>query len=116
MHRFLLAGILVAIMTSELVTGPAAATPVVQVSSKKKQPEINPHALRELLVKGLKVTRSEEQQYIDQVVTRVTEGKLSVSVVYASFRYARTRWPRYPYPYFVYSLETLSKREQQKQQ
>ncbi len=72
--------------------------------------KINPDVLREMLNKGLKVTRDDQKQYIDKVVAQVVADKLPASLVYAAFKYARTRRPQYPFPYFVYSLETLAKR------
>ncbi len=69
--------------------------------------KVNPEYLRELLVKGLKATRENEKVYLDWVVGWVEKDKLPVSLVYASFQYSRKRRPDYPFPYFVYSLETL---------
>ena len=73
--------------------------------------KVNADQLREMLTKGLKATRDDQKKYIDVVVARAVKKTLPLSVVYASFKYARTRRPSYPFPYFVYSVETLSKRK-----
>ncbi len=85
----------------------APTTPGLAQSSNNVD---SPEALRQLLVNGLKATRADERKYLDQVVARVVDKTLPLSIVYASFRYARTRRPSYPFPYFVYSVETLAKR------
>jgi len=72
--------------------------------------KVNLDALREMLTKGLKATRPDELLYIDCVVTQVEKEKIPVSHVYASFNYARKRRIDYPFPYFQYSLQALSKR------
>ena len=94
------------VMTSSL----QAQTLEGQSFTGSTQSKIHPDQLREMLTKGLKVTRDEEKEYIDDVVERAVKRTLPLSIIYASFKYARTRRPRYPYPYFVYSVETLSKR------
>jgi hypothetical protein len=73
--------------------------------------KVNPRALREMLVKGLKATREEEKLYIDLIVFLVALEKLPVSYVYASFDYARKKRPDYPFPYFHYSMKALGKRK-----
>ena len=72
--------------------------------------KVDPHALRELLIKGLKVTRKDEEAFIDYVVELVVEQRLPVALVYASFQYARKQRPDIPFPYFVYSLQSLARR------
>lgn len=89
-----------------------AQTSVVSTFVGGTQPKVNPDALREMLLKGLKVTRDDQKEYVNSVVSRVVKKTLPVSIVYASFKYARTRRPYYPFPYFVYSVETLAKRQQ----
>jgi hypothetical protein len=95
---FTLPAILAARVTSG--SGPSAST-------KRK---VDPNSLRELLTKGLKATRKDEEEYIDHVVSLVMKGKLPVALVYASFQYARKRRPDYPFPHFVYSLRSLAQR------
>ena len=116
MRRIIIACLTATLLAGSLLIPSSVALPPVAkgITKGKKEIKVNPHALRELLVKGLRVTRKEEEQYIDQVIERVMDGKLSVSIVYASFRYARMRRPHYPYPYFVFSVETLFKRQQEK--
>ena len=63
-----------------------------------------------MLTKGLKATREDEKAYINWIVSLVAKDKLPVSLVYASFKYSRARRPSYPFPYFVFSVETLAKR------
>lgn len=87
-----------------------AQTPGLSRWSQTRQPEVNALALREMLIKGLKVTREDEKAYINRIVTLVVKEKLPVAIVYASFRYARTRRPSFPFPYFVFSVETLAQR------
>jgi hypothetical protein len=82
----------------------------ISTFSRTREPTVNPAALREMLIKGLKVTRDDEKEYVNSVVARVVAKTLPVSIVYASFKYARTRRPYYPFPYFVFSVETLAKR------
>jgi siroheme synthase (precorrin-2 oxidase/ferrochelatase) len=73
---------------------------------------VNLAALEEMLTKGLKATREDEKLYIKDVVMKMVEDeKLPVSLVYASFTYARKRRPDYPFPYFQYSLKTLANRK-----
>jgi hypothetical protein len=88
----------------------AAQTTPLSPSVKSTNAKVNPHELRQMLNKGLKATRDNEKEYIDWVVTWVEKNKLPVSLVYASFHYSRARRPQYPFPYFVYSLETLISR------
>jgi hypothetical protein len=82
-------------------------------TAQARRGKVNPAALRELLLKGLKVTRDNERAYVDKVVQRVVDEELKLSIVYASFTYARKRRPQYPYPYFVFAVETLEKREKE---
>jgi hypothetical protein len=90
-------------------SGARAATP--QSAVQFRRGKVDPRALRELLVKGLKATRKNERAYIDHIVSLVVQNKLPLSLVYASFDYARKRRPSYPFPYFVFSVETLAKRK-----
>ena len=111
MKRLIPTFLAVCILSTLALTSPLQAqTPASQIMAQSSTTKVNPAALRELLVKGLKTTREDEKEYIDQVVARVVQKTLPVSIVYASFRYARARRPYYPFPYFVYSLETLEKR------
>lgn len=96
-----------AVMTSPL----QAQTLEGQAIAQSIRTKIHPEQLRQMLTKGLKVTRDDEKAYIDDVVMRAVKRTLPLSIIYASFKYARTRRPSYPYPYFVYSVETLSKRQ-----
>jgi hypothetical protein len=102
-----------ACMALSVAVGPsrleAQSAPGLQLV-QSDQPDVNPEALRQLLVKGLKVTRKDQKEYINAVVILVAQKKLPLSLVYASFRYARKRRLSYPFPYFVFSLETLAKR------
>ena len=84
-----------------------AQTTALSSSVKSTNAKVIPEELRQMLNKGLKATRENEKEYISWVVGWVERNKLPVSLVYASFRYARTRRPQYPFPYFVYALETL---------
>ena len=90
-------------MWSARVTGSSGPS----ASTKGK---VDPNSLRELLTKGLKATRKDEEEYIDYIVTLVMKDKLPVALVYASFHYARRRRPDYPFPHFVYSLRSLAQR------
>ena len=78
--------------------------------SRSTKGKVDPNALREMLIKGLKVTRDDQKEYINYIVSLVAQDKLPVALVYASFQYARTRRPSYPFPYFVFSVQTLAKR------
>jgi hypothetical protein len=78
--------------------------------SRTTKGKIDPNALREMLTKGLRVTRDDEKDYINYIVSLVAQDKLPPSLVYASFEYARKRRPNYPFPYFVFSVQTLAKR------
>lgn len=73
--------------------------------------DVDTNALREQLMKGLKAVREDQKNFIRRVVKRVAEKKLSVRIVYASFRYARTQAPSYPFPYFKYALRALTERQ-----
>jgi hypothetical protein len=105
--------ILVAFAAAILVTGPlwAEASAAGGNSVMTKTGKVNVSALRDMLTKGLKATRTEEKCYIDYVVALVAQDALPVSYVYASFNYARKRRPDYPFPYFQYSLRALGKRK-----
>ena len=107
MRQFLLALAALMLVGSPWMVGTSAArtSPVAQTG------RVNSNALREMLTKGLKATRPEENLYIDYVVELVGKGDLPVSYVYASFHYARKRRPDYPFPYFRYSMKTLAKRK-----
>ena len=87
--------------------GAELPTSIFSSSNQSATARVDPDYLREMLNKGLKTTRDNEKKYVKWVVSWVDKGKLPVALVYASFRYARTRRPHYPFPYFVYSLETL---------
>ncbi len=97
------------VMGSWLARAEAQMT-ALSSSVKGVNAKVIPEELRQMLNKGLKATRDDEKEYIDWVVGWVEKNKLPVSLVYASFRYARTRRPQYPFPHFVYSLETLIQR------
>ena len=73
--------------------------------------KVDPDSLREELVNGLRATRDDQKNFIDHIVTMVDEGKLPVSLVYASFRWARKRRSDYPFPYFKYAVRELAKRK-----
>ena len=82
--------------------------PAVQSSTARTNVDLD--ALREQLIKGLKVTRPQEEAFVDHVVLLVGKGKLPVSLVYAAFRWARRRRPDYPFPYFTSAIRALAKR------
>jgi hypothetical protein len=84
-----------------------AQTTTFSSTVRETNAKVVPEELRQMLNKGLRTARDNEKEYVDWVVAWVEKDKLPVSLVYASFRYARTRRPHYPFPYFVYSLETL---------
>lgn len=67
-------------------------------------------SLGDTLTNGLRVTRQDQQDLIDRVVRYVNHGQLPASLVYASFRWARKRYPDHPFPYFVQALRVLAKR------
>lgn len=96
-----------ALLTSSLASQASAG----QRYDPTKKTDVDSRVLREQLIKGLKITREHQRQYIDSVIQRVVKKTLPVSIVYASFRYARLRHRYYPFPYFVYCLETLEKRQ-----
>ncbi len=107
MKRFLL--ILIALLVLVSTFTPPAT--VIGGTITTQSGQVNLFALNDLLVKGLKATREDERLYIAEVVRLVGEKKLPVSLVYASFQYARKRRPDYPFPYFRYSVKTLAKRK-----
>jgi hypothetical protein len=107
MKRFLL--ILIALLVLISTFTPPATVNGGTITTQSGQ--VNLFALNDLLVKGLKATREDERLYIAEVVRLVGEKKLPVSLVYASFQYARKRRPDYPFPYFRYSVKTLAKRK-----
>ncbi|MFO7906974.1 MAG: hypothetical protein R6U98_30235 [Pirellulaceae bacterium] len=99
------------VMCATLFPSPLHARPVSQPGAFSAEAvDVDTDALREKLIKGLKAVREDQKSYIRQVVKRVAEKKFPVSIVYASFRYARTQSPFYPFPYFKYALETLVER------
>jgi hypothetical protein len=107
MKRFLL--ILIALLVLASTFTPPAT--VIGGTITTQSGQVNLFALNDLLVKGLKATREDEKLYIAEVVRLVGQKKLPVSLVYASFQYARKRRPDYPFPYFRYSVKTLAKRK-----
>jgi hypothetical protein len=107
MKRFLL--ILIALLVLVSTFTPPAT--VIGGTITTQSGQVNLFALNDLLVKGLRATREDEKLYIAEVVRLVGEKKLPVSLVYASFQYARKRRPDYPFPYFRYSVKTLAKRK-----
>lgn len=82
--------------------------PMVYAQAGKSKVDLD--ALREQLTKGLKVTRPEEEQFVNHIVTLVGQEKLPVSLVYAAFRWSRSRRPDYPFPYFVSAVKALAKK------
>ncbi len=66
--------------------------------------------LRDTLTNGLRATRQDQRDFIDRVVRYVERGKIPAALVYASFRWARKRYPDHPFPYFVQALRQLAKR------
>lgn len=108
MRKILLALVAMILVGSPLFVGVSTAGNGGGVNMNGR---LNLDALHVMLTKGLKATREDEKLYIDTVVILVGERKLPVSLVYASFDYARKRRPDYPFPYFRYSLKTLAKRK-----
>ena len=106
MKRILLALVAMMLVGSPLCVGESTAGDGVNINGK-----LNLDAMHVMLTKGLKATREDEKLYIDTVMILVEEKSLPVSLVYASFEYARKRRPDYPFPYFHYSLKTLAKRK-----
>jgi hypothetical protein len=100
---------LVMLCTPILSTHQAAIASAPEPQQTAKQNRVDLKALRELLTKGLKVTRPVEEAFIDHVVILVGENKLPVSLVYAAFRWARRRRPDYPFPYFQSAVKALAK-------
>ena len=101
--------ILWAIAATILVVSPVlvGATAAGDTNVMTRSGRVNPAALREMLLKGLKATRDDEKLFIAHVVQQVAVDELPVSFVYASYTYARKRRPDYPFPYFQHSLRTL---------
>ncbi len=108
MKKFLIALVAVVLFGTPLLIGVSIAG---NGGTVNKNGKVNLDALHQMLTKGLKATRENEKLYIDRVVLLVAEDKLPLSLVYASFDYARKRRPDYPFPYFHYSLTTLAKRK-----
>jgi hypothetical protein len=96
----------VMLWTPVLSTQAAANADAVQTVPVK----VDLEALREQLVKGLKVTRPPEEEFIDHILVLVGKNELPVSLVYAAFRWARRRRPDYPFPYFVSAIKALAKK------
>ena len=113
MKRFILTLLAVWILSTVVRTSSLKAQTLEgqAIAQSTNNGRVNADQLREMLTKGLKATRDDQKEYIDLVVARAVKKTLPLSVVYASFKYARTRRPSYPFPYFVFSVETLSKRK-----
>ncbi len=92
---------------SLVIVPPAVATSTVIAG----EPEIDPRVLRDQLTKGLKVTRPEEQEFVDKVVAKVDAGDLELRLVYAMFKWSRRRRPSYPFPYFKLGMIRMAKKE-----
>jgi hypothetical protein len=88
---------------------PAVASRLVAGTSAR-QTRVDLNALREQLTKGLKVTRPEEERFVNHIVMLVGKNKLPVSLVYAAFRWSRRRRPDYPFPYFASAIKALAKK------
>lgn len=67
-------------------------------------------SLRDQLLKGLRVTRPEQELYVETVVQAVEGGRLPQALVNLIFRWALERNSRVPFPYFQYALTALAKR------
>ena len=101
-----------ALLCAAVITAALAGqAPVSQRYDPTQKIDVDLRVLREQLVKGLRITRKDQETYIDSVIERVAKKTLPVTLVYASFRYARLRHQSYPFPYFVYCLETLERRQ-----
>ncbi len=60
--------------------------------------------LKTQLVAGLRVRRPQDIAFVDRVVLRVSEGKLSVSMVKSTFAWSRGKKP-HPYPFFEHAIK-----------
>jgi hypothetical protein len=67
-------------------------------------------ALRDLLANGLKCRKDEEFQFVDLVVARVEEGKLSRDMVKSIFIWARRKNSQFPFPYFQRAMRIIADR------
>lgn len=101
---------LVMLCTPILCTHESAIASAAELQQTAEQNRVDLEALRELLMKGLKVTRPVEEAFIDHVVILVGKNKMPVSLVYAAFRWARRRRPDYPFPYFESAIRALAKK------
>ena len=75
------------------------------------EPEVDLKAMRKQLEQGLRVTTDAQRAYIDRVVTLVGQKKLSATLVYALFKWARKRYPRFPFIYFRRALDLMAKKQ-----
>ncbi len=60
--------------------------------------------LKAQLVAGLKVRRPQDIAFVNRVVLRVSEGKLSVSMVKSTFAWSRGKKP-HPFPFFEHAIK-----------
>jgi hypothetical protein len=67
-------------------------------------------SLHEQLTKGLRVVSPEQQQFVKVVVAHVDQGVLPRAMVNLVYKWALERNPKFPFPYFEYSLRTLAQR------
>jgi len=74
-----------------------AQQPRSSASRGNSQPEVR---LDDLLKNSLRATTKRQLAFIDVVVLRVYEGRLSERLVKSSMQWARRRNPRIPFPYF----------------
>ncbi len=70
---------------------------------------VDKELLRRQLEQGLRVTRKDQKDYIDRVVTLVDQKKLPLALVYGIFKWARKRHPQYPFPFFQRALDGRAK-------
>ena len=75
------------------------------------EPQVDLKAMRKQLEQGLRVTTDAQRAYIDRVVTLVGQKKLSATLVYALFKWARKRYPRFPFIYFRRALDLMAKKQ-----
>ena len=68
-------------------------------------------SLSDQLIRGLRATTDEQQQYLTNVAAAVEAGQLPRGLVNLVFRWAIERNPRVPFPYFQYALKALAKRQ-----
>jgi hypothetical protein len=66
--------------------------------------------LRDQLINGLKATRREEQQWLEEIALLVGNRTLGRDLVSAVFKWARRRNPEHPFPYFERGLRALAQR------